>query len=311
MKRKLSFLLIVCMIFISVSSVNASEISSNEYTNKNGIKMTNEQVEALKNLGFNDYEIDYMDQEEFDSNKNLKGEVLSETTKYYKTTTYYPEETGMRTQLSLEPVSHSVEVSKEEYELGEPIVERGLTNGYTVTEYKAMTTTIVNPGNGNYRYKNTLNWRKKPAVFNYDIIGIGIESNKVYGVSSSKYIKAIHSYNSLNACFDKQVNTGTWSNSASGYSVKFELPFVAASVNYVTWTGLDVYMYFDVAKTNANDTITALNAYGNYRHATSNFANGTFSFSISVGGVISIGGSYDSKYDSISTAQATLTGINW
>ena len=41
------------------------------------------------------------------------------------------------------------------------------------------------------------------------------------------------------------------------------------------------------------------------------FTNTTFSFSITALGIISIGGSYDNKYDSISTAQATWTGLNW
>lgn len=169
-----------------------------------------------------------------------------------------------------------------------------------------MTTTIINLGS-NYRYKNTLNWKREPAVKKYDIIGIGIEQAKVYGVSSSKYIKSLYSYKTGNACYDTTTTTGTWTLGADGYSVKFKVPYKS---NSGTFGELYAYMYFTVNKT-SNNAISVLNAYGNYRHATSNFSNTTFSFSITAFGTISIGGSYDSKYDSMSTAQATWSGLNW
>ena len=169
-----------------------------------------------------------------------------------------------------------------------------------------MTTTIINPGNGKYRYKNTVKWKKIPNVTHYDIIGIGIEGDKVYPVVNSQVIKATFSYDANNACYDTVTNSGTWTKSSTGYAVKFKLPYTAYSG---TWTGLNVYMYFDVAKQSSN-TISVLNAYGDYSHATSYFTNTSFSFGVSAYG-ISISASYVNKYDSISTSQATLTGISW
>lgn len=308
MKNTLKVMSIIGIMLVT-NNVYALECNEENYQNKNGIEMTCEQVENLESLGFTDYQILHMDQDEFDANKNLKGEVLSETTKYYKTTTYYQNENQLLSVTGSNPITYSEEISKEEYETGEPSVNtRGLTNGVTSTEYKLMTTTIINPGNGRYRYKNTVSWKKLPAIRSYDIIGIGIEESKVYGVSSSKYVKSIFSYNSTNACYETTTTTGTWDLSSSGYSVKFKLPYTGG---YAEWTGLETYMYFDVAEQNPSSTISVLNAYGNYRHATTNLPNVSFSFGITAYGVISVGASYQSSYDSISTAQATLTGISW
>lgn len=289
--------------------VHALECDKNTYVNIHGVEMTCEQLNNLQNLGFNEKEIMHMDQEEFDANKYLFGEVVAETVKYYKTTTYYPNNSNLLSINNSEPISVSEEINFEEYEQGNNIVEikpNGLSNGYTETTYKRMTTTIINLGS-NYRYKNTVNWKQEPTVKNYDIIGIGIEQSKVYGISSTKYIKSLYSYNTNNACYDTTTTSGTWTLGADGYSVKFKVPYTS---NYGTFGELYAYMYFNVDKSSSN-TINVLNAYGNYRHATSNFTNTTFSFSITALGIISIGGSYDNKYDSISTAQATWTGLNW
>lgn len=306
MKKILKVMSIICLMLIT-NNVHALECNEDNYQNKNGIEMTCEEIENLENLGFTDYEIAHMDQEVFDANKNLKGEVLSETTKYYKVTTYYPNQTQVFSTVGSNPVTYSEEITKAEYEVAEPTIStRGLTEDPVSTEYKLMTTTIINPGTGNYRYKNTVNWKKIPSIKHYDIIGIGIEESKVYPVIDSQVIRAMFSYEANNACYDTITNSGTWTKSSTGYAVKFKLPYTSYSG---TWTGLNVYMYFDVAKQNSN-TINVLNAYGDYSHATSYFTNTSFSFSVGYAG-ISISASYVNKYDAISTSQATLTGISW
>ena len=308
MRNKSKLFLAFCLLLFA-SKVSALECDENNYINSHNVEMTCNQLQNLKSLGFSDFEITYMNQEEFDLNKDLKGEVVAETTKYYRTTTFYPDNALLVSMPNFQPISISEEITKEEYELAEPHVEegtRGLTNGVTSTEYKLMTPTIINLGS-NYRYKNVVSWKKAPATYHYDIIGIGIEQTKVYGVSSSKYIHSIHTELSNNACYDEETYSGTWSLSATGYAVKFKLP--SNSVLQGVFDQLVTTMYFTVEKTD-NNTITVLNAYGNYRHATSSFPNTSFSFSINLG-YISIGGSYSSYYDSISTAQATWTGLNW
>ena len=305
MKKILKVMLIISLVILS-KKVYALECDNNFYENKRGIKMTCEQVKNLENLGFTDYEITYIDNDLFEANKNLKGIVLSSTTKYYKILTRYTGEKQLAVDANL--ITYSQEITKEEYEKGIPaLTTYGLVEDPVSTEYKLMTTTIINPGNGNYRYKNTVKWKKLPNITSYDIIGIGIEDAKVYPVISSQVIRATFSYDKNNACYETTTSTGTWSKSATGYAVKFKLPYTGG---YMAWTGLNVYMYFDVAKQSASNTINVLNAYGDYRHATSNFTNTTFSVGVSAIG-ISISGTYNSKYDDISTSQATLTGINW
>lgn len=307
MKNALKIMSIIGLVLFA-NNVYAMECNEKNYKNKNGIGMTCEQVENLKNLGFTDYEIYHMDQEIFDANKNLKGEVLAETTKYYKTTTYYPNQAQLFSINESTPITYSEEITKEEYEMGEPtITTSGLKDDPVSTEYKLMTTTIINPGNGKYRYKNTVKWKKIPKIKHYDIIGIGIEDSKVYPVIDSNVIRAVFSYDSHNACYEEITDRGDWKKSSTGYAVRFKLPYEGG---YVTWTGLNVFMYFDVAKQNPSSTISVLNAYGDYSHATSNFSNTSFSFGVSAFG-ISISASHESKYDEIPTSQATLTGISW
>ena len=296
MKKSIIFLIILLL----TTKVKALECIDN-YTNSNNIKMTCEQFENLKNQDFSDLEIETMDLQQFNENKNLKGQILMKNTKYYKVEAYYPNELFIKNNM---PLVKNTEITQSEYE---SISFNDITTMSPVnTNYKTMTTSIINPNNGNYRYKNSLQWKKIPKVRSYDIIGIGIESNKVYGLDTTKNLRAIFSYEKDKACKAEIVTTGTWSLSPNGYSVKFKLPFKS----YDTWTALNINMYFDVRKT-INSTINVLNAYGNYRHATSIIPDSSFSFSITAFGIISIGGSYESNYDTISTSQATLTGLNW
>lgn len=94
MKKKLRLILVIWLITLT-EKVYALEFDGNYFINNNGIKMTYNQVENLQNLGFNDKEIMYMDQNEFDANKNLIGNVVAETVKYYKTITYYSENSNL------------------------------------------------------------------------------------------------------------------------------------------------------------------------------------------------------------------------
>lgn len=73
-------------------------------------------------------------------------------------------------------------------------------------------------------------------------------------------------------------------------------------------------MYFDIQKL-TSATILTLNAYGDYKHAqktvSSSVSNGV---SIGTGGIsfdASISASITESYDSISTAQATWSGLSW
>lgn len=313
MKKIFMMIVFFLIIFIfTLQNVNALEFTQEGlYKNYYGVLMTYEQVNNLKNIGFTENEIYLMESDEFDSNKNLIGSILANTTKYYKIVTLYENDSNDLLSVSSKmPISYSEEISEEQYNNSENTVRPyGLSNGYTETEYKKMTTTIIRV-NGRYRYKNTLVWKKIPKVRSYDIMAIGIDSI-VSGISSTKYFKRTADILGANTCYYDSNTTGTWELSGTGYGVTFKLP--SNNINY-TVQGLEMYMYFDVQKL-LSTTIKTLNAYGDYKHAiitvnssvSSGFSVGTSGINFDVG----VSNTLEESYDSINTAQATWSNLGW
>ena len=135
MKEKTLLIILSIFTFLTFSkNVNALETINNEmYFNSNNVAMTEKQIGNLRNLGFTDNQIELMDQEEFDNNKDLNGEVLTETVKYYKTITI---ENPRVSLYSLEntPITISKEITEEEYNNSENAVQTfGLVDGKTET----------------------------------------------------------------------------------------------------------------------------------------------------------------------------------
>ena len=163
-RSKLYVLVAVFTFIVLLGNVNASE-----YINYYDISMTSQQYNNLLNLGFSENEIYYMNQETFDINKDIEGQLVAKNNKYYKT--IYTDLAGN---------SYSTEISENEYNNQSSIDTRGTVS----TEYKNMVTTITKL-TSTFRYKVTLNWRQMPSVRSYDIIGIGFGDN-VY-ISSPLY----------------------------------------------------------------------------------------------------------------------------
>ena len=238
----------------------------------------------------------------------MHGDLVSQTTKYYRVETIIPNNPySMMSNVDNPYPSFTYEITEEEYENSgsislEPSMISINASATVETTYKKMTTSIINYNN-QYRYKNVVIWKKLPFWKTNDIIGIGFDE-KVYGVSSSKRINSYYIYGT--SCDSNATTSGTWSLSSTGYSVEFNFPHKSQSSDDEK---LYVEMYFNVAK-NTTLNINVLNAYGNYRHLKGPSMYISPSFSISAFG-ISVGASYESHYDSMSTAQATLTGINW
>lgn len=207
--------------------------------------------------------------EEFNENKDLKGEVVS------KRTVYFDEEEKI-------------------YSKNNGIELLGIQNGSITTTSKKMTTTIVSINN-RYRYKVSLEWTKIPSTRSYDIIGLGIDSTvKVY---STPVFQQNFCYSS-NDC--RSSNTHTRNTSSVGIGAAFKLP----TSNLVS---LSSYLYFDVEKRNSG-TLTTQNAYGDYSHATKNISQEYITnYYVNRGGII-LNSSISDYYDSISTAVAKWTG---
>lgn len=299
------YLFMVMLFFLpTIRSINALE--NDVYVNNNGIIISNLEYNNLINSGYSSNEISNMTQSEFNENKDLIGQVVAQTTKYYRVETFVSNNqyfTLANKDKSYTSISYEISESEFNNAKSTPF-ESSVINASAVVEttYKKMTTSIVKY-NSNYRYKNVVLWKKLPAYRVNDIIGVGFE-DKVYGVSSSKRLVAYYIYD--DSCDVNITNTGTWKLSANGYAVSFDYPTKSKNA---TNENFYVEMYFDVGK-NTSLTINTLNAYGDYKHLIGSKSHVSTSISIDLAG-ISVGASFESYYDSISTAQATLTNINW
>lgn len=314
-KRILLIILSIFGLIFATNKVEALELNSNgTYTNLNGIVMTNEQIENLKSLAFTDKQIYAMDREEFEANKNLHGEIVSQIVKYYKTITINNTNIISSTGHQYLPISETYEITEEEYNRGDETLDKtnSSQDGVVTTEYKKMTTTIIKNGSY-YRYKNDLQWRKMPKVRSYDIQSIGIDTNVSVVPSSKKFtLFADIKDNDNKVCVVETSSSGTWNVNSLGALITFPLKSDTSSKKVFDMSST---MYFDVQKT-TNVKIVTLNAYGNYKHAQKK-VDSSVGGGVSVGldGTISFGISVSTttreSYDSMSTAQAVVTGISW
>ena len=253
MKKYLYIIVCATLILISTSVVNAA----NEvyYTNRRNIEMTEREYNNLLGLGFSETDIARMDQEEFNLNKDLEGELLGEATKYYRITTHV--HNGIKE-------TTKTEITKEEalYEKAlqaqKPLVRGPVGSYYNDTYYDTVIeelTRIVGINNTYMRFHNKVTWYTMPDEQYYDIIGIGMESAKVkFGsgiVFRENWTDAFGTDGYTQVCRPVSTSTG-------GYVV-FELPGLFI-------TQLDAYMYFNVQKQNGVGTITSLYAGGDYAH---------------------------------------------
>lgn len=259
--------------------------------NNNGICINKIQYNNLINLGFTDFEIKNINIEEFNKNKELSGKVVSQVINYYQDD-YYIDNGIIKTK--------ETKITKEQYDSyyknNNAFSLKSLTPGYIETNMKKMSTTIISINNV-YRYKITLEWKSNPSVRSYDIIGIGMENNKVYYAGNRTFNQTYCT--SSNSC--KNSSAGIFKNQETGIAVAFDLPSG-------TFSQLSSYLYFDVGK--KIGTVTSMKAYGDYAHAiettTSTEAN---SYNINGSGINLFLGVIN-KYDTITTSVAEWTG-NW
>lgn len=277
MKKSNLFLYGLVSLFVFTLSIGQTKASY--YENYFGIEMTNQEYNNLINLGFSSDEIYYMSEETFLDNKGLSATLVAKNEKYYKTV--YTDLNGQ---------SYSVEIPKEEYENQGTINARGTIQ----TEYKTMVTTIAQNGN-RYRYKVSLVWRQMPQTRSYDIIGIGFD-DPVY-ISSGVYFNYAHTNSSGETTtaadyYDKKVTS-------TGGTTVFKFPSSATALSAALW--------YDVSK-NTSATITRLDMYGDYSHATTDISGtGYTNHDVGVYG-IGLYSNIAGYYDAIPAAQSSWTG---
>ena len=297
MKKYLYSIVLATVILMSTTVVYAA----NEvyYINRNNIEMTEEEYNNLITLGFTEKYINGMNMEEFLANKDLEATPISSSVKYIKVTTTM--RNGIKLTTSREI---TYEEAMQEVELqSQMIPNRGPAGNYydgMVGNYVfEMTTNITGIGNTYMRFMNNAEWLVIPTDRYYDVIGIGMESDKVQFatgmVFKQEWVTTGGVHQNDQVCAPKYESTG-------GLAI-FKLP--EADI-----VSLDIMLYFNVMKQNNVGTITSLYATGDYAHATCNVApsNLLSHISINVSAGLMIDSTYSSCYLDTPEAVASFIG---
>jgi len=292
--------LLYTFLFIALVLFNATEVfASSEvyYTNREGIQMTQAEYNNLLSVGFTERQIERMDYDTFINNKDIEGTLLSEVKSYVKTTTVmrngiqYSSSEILTEDEMLEEVARKKE-QPTRYASG------NYYDGLAYDTYKLVTTRIANIDDDTMRYKIDADWLVMPDVRSYDIMGIGIEANKVQRDSSiyfrQDWLTASGTFGHGDGCYPKEQTTGS--------SVMFKLPSGSLQT-------LESYAYFHVSKRSGVGVVTSLYASGDYAHATSNVTDAVYNyFSINYGSGLVISSPYHNSYDAMALSQATFLG---
>ncbi len=285
--KKLKFLTVL---LIAVGALNISNVKANEVIEGRNVTMTKEEYENLRSQGFSDFDVLNISESEFNRLKNLKGKIVSEEVKYYKTT--YP--TSRFYTATVKPITE--EITKEEYDLIGEVVARDSTN--TLETVARKITTTISLVSGKYRYNISTNWKTMPSVRSYDLIGIGMD-NKVKLSGAVTFAQVFCTSTLVSSCSSLTAHNLKKTSTGIGAS------FVLKSGTYKIIT---VGLYFDVVK-NTSSTITSQKAVGHYVHATEKVPYDPITSILSIGeyGII-IDSSLQGHYETISTVKATWTG---
>lgn len=280
-KKELLRYIIITLVVSIIFTIDIDRPRAYQYTNYNGITMTNEEYFTLLNLGFTDDEIYYMNEETFQENKDADATLVAREVKYYKTV--YPTYGN----------SYTIEVSPLEYYQQ----NQNTTLGTVTTQYKIVTSTISANGS-KYRYKVSEAWRQIPSVKSYDIIGVGFDGN--VHVDSTVYFFYYVTNSSGVTSTNSDCHYKT--SSDTGASTIYKIPS--------SFVGLSSTLYYDVSKDNPSDTITGLEICGDYAHATQTVTAAQASNrTINISG-LHLGASIINKYDEIPCAPA-YASVNW
>lgn len=216
-------------------------------------------------------------------------ELISQTTKYYKTVIYPNYSLNLSTS-NENIISQTIEISKEEYDNSDLHV----TDTTIETTYKKLSSSIFKKDNY-YRYKAVLTWKTMPSVKSYDIIAIGFYQ--------SVKIKNNNLYFTQDYCLSSGKCSSTSSNYpqvfAGGAGTSFKLQ--SGSLSSLSQT-----LYFDIEK-NTTGTITSQLVSADYAHATGSISlANSKKFTVNSNGITLNGVS--SYYDNMNAAKTYWSG---
>lgn len=219
-------------------------------------------------------------------------EILSEESKYYKTTVI--QQSSNINSILLTPISYTEEISKEEFDSYENNDINTNSTAFVESTYKKLTTTLSSNGS-KYRYTVTLDWKNFPKVRSYDTIAIGHYAS----VRVSGGLHFSQSY-CISGGDCRTIQTYYPYTSDTGSAATFKVP-------KGTMTSLSQSLYFDVVKNTAS-TVISQRASGDYAHAIETVSvSKAMDYKVTNSGITYSASSYKS-FDEISVAEAIWNG---
>ena len=287
---------------ILLYSYNVCAASEAYYINNNGIEMTESEYNNLVQLGFTEYQIYHMNNQVFMDNKDIEGELVSETKTYVKTTMTI--RNGIKTIThqtfpSLNAIMSDMQLNAYQPPGFSPNTYGDYYDGLSIDTYRVVTSKITNIYDTYMRYKVDEDYLSIPSVRSNDIIGIGIESSKVQMATGAyfeqNWITTSNNYDYDDICAPKY--------EATGGSAIYQLPTGSLST-------LQAFIYFNVEKINSNQTLTSISAVGTHAHAieTVDLDDIYDNYTVNILYGILIDQPYDESYDVIMPAVATFIG---
>ena len=277
MRKSIYFAFI--MIMFSISLVSAKS----DFVNNYGVFITSDNYQRLSNLGFNDYEINQMDEQSYDNYKDLNGKIVDQKEIYMKTVETYTNGNVYSVNLA----NNSFSIDSETYYLSESEyysqlrVSKELSNStispqFAITKgdtYKHMTLYLLETNNG-YKVKNTLVWDKLPLFRTKDLMSIEVD-NSVYIKSGSREGRQNWTLCNKSDCYsgyqNYDYNSTSWKEETNNVGRKITLePNLKNDEQkglkkYVV-EKLDLYVVSDIEKENSNLNIILLKPIASYQH---------------------------------------------
>lgn len=238
-----------CLFF--TSNINAQAF----FVTKKGHNLTEKQFTNLLQLGFEEYEINQMDSEELNYNKELNALLVAKDITYSKIIYIYERANNVSlTELnsSINDLNFSrinnmrlidtkeIEITEEEYNnLDEiPLYSTYAENIVETTGKKLVTTISYISSSNRYRFKNALSWKKMPKNRYNELFGIIYNEPNANTVVGSQ--KAYYSYSVENNCYytceDHRIdysNSKYWKTKHKSYYMSF--PLKADETITYTW----------------------------------------------------------------------------
>ena len=299
--KKFLYVVGLTLIILCVS-YNVSAASEAYYINSNGIEMTEEEYNNLVQLGFTEFQIEHMRPQVFEDNKDIEGELVSETKKYIKTSVSIRNGIRIITQQefpSLTAITNDMQLHAGQQPGFSPNTYGDFYDGLTIDTYRILTSKITGISDDYMRYKADIEYMNIPSTRSTDILAIGIESAKVSRATEAyfeqNWMTTGNNFDYSVVCMPKYQDTGI--------STVYELPTGSLA-------SLQATIYFNVEKINSNQTLSSVTAVGAHAHALDpiDMEDVYYHYTSDIFDGIYIYHPYDDYFGTIITASALFIG---